>query len=209
VTSLQHLADHRRWLTERLQELQPSHRAAFAASCAERLYGTYVFIARQPLDARPAEMNPTLLRKALMEVWSFLASGEVRAEELEDLSQSVESIAPDLNEEGADLAQLALESVASVCYAVNACLSGQVEDAVYAGESAVNSVDFYLQSLLVDVEPDREEQVIRSHRLMVRELKKQDSDLTYLKDIPILSAEACEFLRATWEHSPKSNIDLL
>jgi hypothetical protein len=129
-------SDYRGRLMRRLASLSIRHRAAFAALCAERQYGTYAYASRD--DPR---LQPGVLRNAIDRCWTFVRGGEVASNELADLKEAVDQLVPNLDEDMSGFANLILDATAAVSYLLNVCLTGSNEDGAFAGECARNAVD--------------------------------------------------------------------
>ena len=75
---------------DELFNLPPTHRIAFAASCAERLFPNYVAFSR---DANWG--NPQQLREALDAVWSHLSGNPLTPSAARKLIKQCEPFVPD------------------------------------------------------------------------------------------------------------------
>lgn len=203
--------DYVEWITPRLGRLSARHRAAFAAAAAERLFGTYRFLARK--DSR---LQPEVLRLALDRVWAYAAGEGVTDAALEDARQRVEPLIPDLNgPKPPEDAPLVLDATAAVAYAVESCLSGDPDNARAAGICARDSVHQWVDSLLrpgltilKHGEIRAVQRSIDEHPLMVRELEHVQRVVEFLIGRAEIDRAACSQLRAMWPNGSKSNIDL-
>jgi uncharacterized protein len=83
---------------DKLFNLSPTHRIAFAASCAERLFPNYVAFSR---DANWG--NPRQLREALDAVWSHLLGNPLTPSAARKLIKQCEPFVPDTEEAQTDL----------------------------------------------------------------------------------------------------------
>jgi len=75
---------------DRLFNLSPTHRIAFAASCAERLFPNYVAFSRDAIWG-----NPQQLREALDAVWSHLLGNPLTPSATRKLIKQCELFVPD------------------------------------------------------------------------------------------------------------------
>lgn len=204
-------------LKQRLTALSSRHRAAFAALCAERQYGTYAYVSRH----EPSR-QPDVLRKAIDRCWAFIRGEEVSSDELIALKEAIDQLIPNLDEDMSGFASLILNATATVSYLLNTCLTGSVEDAVFAGECARNAVDEWVSGMIAPSTEGLPENVISiapherpglwasvdAHPMMVREMRQQEHDLTYLEHHETLGTDDCDYLRNAWPNRNKSNLDL-
>lgn len=209
--------DYRNNIKRRLTPLPIRHRAAFAALCAERQFGTYIYTARQD-----SSLQPRVLRRAIDRCWEFVSGEEVSHSELESMKVAVDQLIPDLNEDMSGFASLILDAVAAVSYLLNTCLTGSIEDATAAGECARNAVDEWVIGIVAPCSEDLSGDIISvapqevlelqakvdAHPMMLREMLQQEHDLTYLESHRILDANNCDYLRSAWPNCKKSNLDL-
>ncbi len=210
------LSDYRNCLDRRLAPLSVRHRAAFAALCAERQYGTYDYTSRH--DPR---LQPEVLRKAIDRCWIFIRGEKVSRNELEDLKEAVEPLIPNLNEDLSSFASLILDVTASVAYLLDTCLTGSTEDARAAGECARNAVDEWVEgeiapateglpANIISIAPEDApalQEAVDAHPMMVREMRQQEHDLSYLESHENLGPDDCDYLRSAWPNGKKSNLD--
>lgn len=211
------ILEYRSCLTSRLQCLSNRHRVAFAALCAERQFGTYVYVSRED-----ANLRPDVLRRAIDRSWDYVLGQKVVDTEFNELTEAVELLIPDLNEDTSEFASVVLDAVATVSYLLEACATGDVSSGVFAGECARNAVDEWvmgeiapstegLPETIISVSPNEVDDLrkrVNSHPLMQRELHQQESDLIYLENHSVLTEKDVECLKCAWTNKTKSNIDL-
>lgn len=151
-----------------LRALPSSHRAAFAAACAERL-----------LPAIGGTVTPTqyrLARRALNLVWG-VALGK-RTSRLEAHAESLLQLLP--AEESAEIeSALADDAIAVLVYAINTAVGGSVSDSEFASRRTYDSIDFFVGEAL-DVAPERR----LAHPLVQAELDRQRADLNFASAHP-------------------------
>ena len=211
----ENLKDYRGWCRAKLVPLSMRHRVAFAASCSERQFGTYVCISRD--DSR---LKPALIRRAIDRGWAVASGQIVITAELETVRQQIEPLIPNLDEDPPKHGSLVLDAAAAAAYLLNVCLTGSVDDAVWAGECARNAVDEWVVSSLtaingsltpVTIKPGEYQQLqarVESHPMMLREMQQQHDDIAYLYGHSQLGEKECAELRRSWPNGPRSNIDL-
>src|SRR5262249_18863550 len=146
------LGGYREWCSAKLKGLLHRHRVAFAASCAERQFGTYTYVSR--LDGR---LKPDVIRRAIDSGWTFASGNSMDMNCVATLGNEVESLVPDLDDDPPPYGSLILDASAATAYLLRVCLSDQLVDAVWAGECARNAVDEWLMrkmfSATVEGEP--------------------------------------------------------
>jgi len=151
-------------LLSRLRLLGPEARASFALACAERL---------QPYREFSDDPNAvTLVRKVLDTAFDCISRNTASLEKLRLLSADLEK-APYLDDDAA----------ASAAYVARCLLSGEAENAVWAGQRGYDARDREAQD---QVEGDgitsADEHRILSHPSVQEELENQMSDLDTLED---------------------------
>jgi hypothetical protein len=211
-------ADYRCRVLRRLAALSGRHRAAFAALCAERQYGTYAYVSR--LDS---SLRPDVLRKAIDRCWAFIRGEEISSDEWADLNEAINQLIPNLDVEYmSGYASLILDATAAVSYLLNTCITGSPQEAVFAGECARNAVDEWVTGIVAPKKEGLPEHIISispgelpalqalidSHPIVVREMQQEEHDLTYLENHKTLTADDCDHLRNAWPNRGKSNLDL-
>lgn len=198
------------WATPRLEKLSQRHRAAFAATVAERQVGTYTYFARQE-----SRLKPDTLRLALDMVWDYAAGEKVLDSALNEAQQLVEPLIPDLDADDApDQAPLIVDAAGAVSYAVQACLSEDPRKARAAGYCTLDAVSTWVHGMLFPGvikghdEIRRARQAIDQHPLMVREFQQMQREMDFLCDQQRVDKSVCSDLRRLWPNGRKSNLDL-
>ncbi|MDQ0417940.1 uncharacterized protein YjaG (DUF416 family) [Croceifilum oryzae] len=179
------------WLEEELSQFNEFQRAAFSASCAERMIKNY-----ERFYEETGWGNPDLLKKALSEVWKSLSLQEVDPEKIELLRNQVTDIAPDTEDFETIYVSCALDATTAVNGALDSLITQGADGAVGTAIVSVDTVDMYVQELL-DLTPfdqEREKKIVE-HPLMVRELQKITSDMELISKTPTLSKQFIDSLR--------------
>ena len=181
----------RDFLAKELSTLPKTHRLAFTASCAERLFPNYVAFSRETNwgDAK-------VLREALDEVWKILSRQVVEKERIAKLMALCDQITPDTEVFDSIYASLALDA-ANAVYTMLMCVTDcTVQKAVEVASYVRDTVDMYVQELEdLDYNDPHFEKKILQHPLMAKELKKQRGDLSVLKKATGLSWGMIQKLR--------------
>jgi uncharacterized protein YjaG (DUF416 family) len=209
------LANYREQLESRLESFSPYQRMAFAALCAERQYGTYVFVSRQNNS-----LDPQLVRHGIDLCWAAAAGNDLSKTELLQVKEGIDELIPDLTVDMSEHASLVLDATATVSYAINVCLSGSVDDAIFASQCARNSVDEWVQTqvapakdnlndTIISISPQEVEQLqasVDAHPFMMREVQIQADALEYLSNYAQINEVNCKYLRGLC--GIKSNVGL-
>lgn len=204
-------------LRQRLTYLSSVHRAAFAAVCADRQYGTYLFASKY--DSR---LRPQLLRNAIDRCWAFVHGDPVSTEELTQLKKNVDELHPNLEQDMSSFASLILDATAAASYLIETCLTGNVECAAFAGECSRNAVDEWVLGELeassgdsadqliatASHEVTRQQAAVDAHPLMVQEMRAQNYALDYLASRATIGIADTEHLRERCGNGTQGNIDL-
>jgi len=176
---------------DKLFNLSPTHRIAFAASCAERLFPNYVAFSR---DANWG--NPQQLLEALDAVWSHLLGNPLTPSAAGKLSKQCEPFVPDTEEAQTDLVSDGLDAGVAVLEVLSSCIDNNPEHAISASIAATDTVDRHIQiAEWLDYTVTDIEERIAKHPLMAREVKKQESDLQLLEHTPTINATLIDQLR--------------
>ena len=196
-----------------LEKLPPMHRLAFAAACCERLLPTYNAFSR-----RENWGNPSLLRKALDEVWKVLQGKSVDAAIISELKDDIfhhEELSPDGDSDRwlcFDYLLEAQDVVDAIFKVLQACLEPSVEQVVGVGDLACSTVEFFITGTddyeKVRNNAEKEVNMLANHPLLIRELAKQSEDLQRLQETPTLDREFLAWLRTSFDNDGKSNIDI-
>ena len=129
------LDEHIRQVTDSLENLTPSKRAAFAAAIAETLYPNYLAFSKNKRWG-----DPSVLRSALDLVWKSVDGSPITAESAVDFREKIEKVTPDMEEFGSDTqGSLALDAATAVHSALACALNGDPDEATTAARSAIDS----------------------------------------------------------------------
>lgn len=160
-----------------LEELPHEKRVAFAAACCERLIGNYVAFMN---ESGWGDESP--LRNAINQVWKCSLGNPITSDEIQQLTEKCESVAPDSEEFDALLTASAQDAVFAVCSAFDYLRDNDISKLVQCSSYPVDSVDLYVQEIenMAPNSTDLEER-IREHRLMQQEIERQISDLSTLR----------------------------
>lgn len=199
-------------LEKQLDRLSAVHRIAFAASCCERLFPNYCVFAREEKWG-----NPSVLRKALNEVWESLEKKAFDRTKIHALMEDCLAEAPDSDDVSISAYDFEAQSVvAAICLTLKACLDPDtklilkveqpVGDTLFAGveliEESTDPLGWEVKTL------EQKFKIIASHPLAVREMAKQNQGLQKLRESDRLSPELLEWLRTSSYNNGKSLIDL-
>jgi uncharacterized protein len=184
-------------LIRRLETLPPRHRAAFAASCCERLLPNYAAFSRMENWGQPE-----LLREALDEAWGILEGRDVPEERVRALMESCTEAVPDTEDFQSLFVSAAGDAAAAIAYTLECCLNGDTEQAATVGRLATETLYQYLTRINdpetgVHVADTAFEESMLSAPLMIAELNKQQHDLGLLESQPALMPNLLKELRAS------------
>lgn len=181
-------------LAEQLGELPEIRLAIFGASCCERLLPNY---GRFALEVNWGDI--VVLRSSLDTIW--LAIGEdsfdfADATRLSHLISSCESVTPDTEQFSSRYTSAALDAASAVVELLEFCIDRSVEHIRNISTLSFDSVDMFVQDILdIDYADTDFEIKIREHPLMVKELRRQCSDLQLLQRQPKVDGELLAFFR--------------
>jgi uncharacterized protein YjaG (DUF416 family) len=190
----------------RLEALPSRSRIVFGLSCCERMFRNYMACKEKINwgDEQP-------LRIALDELWKCVEGAEVAKSAARHMYEACEAVAPNSDDFSELLTTSAQDACFSICSVLDYVQQGNTERIAQASSYAVDTLDLYISALLDGFSKtpkaifngaENDEQ-IRLHPLMQRELARQDADLKLLATNPDLRA-----LKAQWRAPGKSNIDL-
>ncbi len=191
-------------LVDELLRLSHSHQLAFAASCCERAYPSYVAFNRNEGWGDPAP-----LRRALYHVWSIVDGQPVRADEVSVLREQCQSVIPDSDDFGSMEATAGPEAGFSIMILLEYCTDPNPRHAVRISTFARDTIDMAVQ-LRRELNPDDRdlEQKILRDPLMQREFNKQEQDIAQLKGHPVLDDGFVARFRAEATDGGQSNTGL-
>jgi uncharacterized protein YjaG (DUF416 family) len=191
-------------LEQKLSSLDRLRQLAFGVSCCERLVPNYLAF---QIDAGWGDIKP--IREALDLVWSSLEGQLYQTENVRQLINHCESVAPNSGDFTSLYVTAAQDACFSVCGLLDFLLDGDVEKVVLAARYATDSVDLFVQEIENMSPSDRAlEQKILSHPLMQRELENQKADLAKVAQAPIIDAKLLVQLRSSSSNNGKSNLNL-
>ena len=182
-------------LRRELSGLSTNHRVAFCVSCSQRLLPSY-----EGFFHMEKWGTPEILKAAIEEVWQFLQGNQgLSRERIRDLARQCEEAAPDTERFSSRYTSAALDAASALVETLQCCEDGDPTHGVNAATSARDSVDMYIQVRdNLDAQGDAMEEAIARDPLMQREMKKQENDLSDLKQAKILTPE---FVKSLWKSS--------
>ncbi len=178
-------------LEEELEKLPPLHRIAFAASGCEGLLPNYNAFSREENWG-----DPSILRKALDEVWQILRGKPIDVNAIEKLKVDCDS--DDLVPHSEDFAGYVIEArgaCIAVYHTLSACINfdtATIVEAIKRLAYAIELSEDLIEELNVDLnklEYSEYIQTIARHPFAVREMAKQNEDLQRLKEAKTLEPE--------------------
>ncbi|WP_081426161.1 DUF416 family protein [Sorangium cellulosum] len=189
-------------LERNLASLSREALVAFGLSCCERLYPNYVAFKREA-----GWGDPDVLRYGLDLAWGVLEGFEPSQESVNSARQQVRRAEPETEDFDTILVSSALDASASVGLLLKFIEDGGVGSIVEIASLCRDTVDMFVQDQdgLVPNDPKLEERIL-NHRLMQRELQRQQDDLLVLRSFSGLPTEVAR-LRENWRNPQKSNID--
>ncbi|XXY53397.1 DUF416 family protein [Sorangium sp. So ce269] len=175
---------------------------AFGLSCCERLYPNYVAFKRET-----GWGEPDVLRKSLDLAWGVLEGFGPSHDSVNSARQEVQRAEPETEDFDTILVSSALDAAAAVGLVLKFIEEGGVGTIVEIASLCRDTVDMFVQDQdgLVPNDPKLEERIL-NHRLMQRELQRQQDDLLALRSFSGLPTEVAR-LRENWRNPQKSNID--
>jgi hypothetical protein len=208
---------YRKWCRKYLGLLTVRHWAAFAASCAARQFGTYLYVSKLETSRKPK-----IIQYAIALGWKYAAGEQIGRSDLENQKNQVDLLIPNLDEDSSAYSSLILDATGATSYLLDVCLNGNIDDAIFAGECALNAVDEWVLDLIlaagkndrpvpVTIKPGEFQalqQKVNLHPLMQREIQQQLTELTYLEKHATLGPHECDELQKLWKNGTKSNLDL-
>lgn len=198
-------------LEKELEKLPPLHRIAFAASICERMLPIYNVFSQQE-----GWGDPTSLRIALDEVWEVLQAKPVDEAKIRQLIDDCENAAPHSDyvmQSRYDFeAQLTCSAIRST---LEACIDCNSQHFIDVMEFVRDIINGFLTSRKDDADPhwykkslQEQEEYVSSHALAKQEIAKEQEDLQRLKEVETLDQDFLESLRASFNNSGRSLIDL-
>jgi uncharacterized protein len=195
-------------LEQKLEELSPLHRLAFAASICQRMLPNYAAFSKATGIGNFAK-----LRSALDEIWEILQGKPMNVEIIRQLLQDCQDAVPDRDDGGQYLYE-AEETAIAILYTLEATLEPTPSRVAKVSEH-VGDLLYNLVDTEKDTDPDWEEKSfdeqmkeVESLPFSVREIAKQNEDLQRLKSVKTLDPDFLKWLRTSFDNDGKSLIDL-
>lgn len=199
-------------LEKEIEKLPPLHRIAFAASICERMLPNYSTFAREA-----GWGNPSILRVALDEVWQILQGKPLDEPKIYQLMEECSNNSPS-GDDSYDShylpeAEVAVIAISNTLYL---CLEPTPERTIGVARQAEETL-FSFISLLASLKASgswdkktlaEQEKEVASHQFTLREIAKEKEDIQRLTEVEILDREFLESLRASFNNSGRSLIDL-
>jgi len=164
-------------LREQLDRLPKEHRAAFAASCAERLFPAY-----ERFSEEAGRGDPQTLRAALSRLWEDLACDPLSELELHASPKNCLALVPPEDEEPwAESQPSADDAAAALVYALESRVKDDSQEAAWSARRAYDALDRFLMSdqpgVIVTAAAEHQ---VQEHPLVQAELARQRRDLDEL-----------------------------
>jgi hypothetical protein len=187
-----------------LDGLSKHHRIAFAASCVERLLPNYTAFSRMEQWG-----DADLLHESLEKIWAYVQGGALSEMQFDELIEECEKIVPDTEDFSSRYTSAALDAANAVIETLSCCKDGSSHRAAEVASFARDTVDMFIQQReeTNPVDADLEMNILE-HPLMKREIKKQEDDLSELKNQTELTPDFVRRLRSSWSNMGLSNIDV-
>lgn len=199
-------------LEAELTELPPVHRLAFAAACCERLLPNFGLVRQED-----GWGDPSILRNALNEVWSFIQGKPLSSEQIRQLLKVCNEVVPYADDVSVSQYDVeAQEAASAICFTLEACLDPTPKNIIKVATSVMNTIDGYLSAVKDIEDPNwdngkslkEQKEEFALHPLAVREISKQSEDLQSLKNLEKLVPNFVQWLRTSFDNQGKSLIDL-
>jgi len=168
-----------------LKTLSHRGRAAFAASCCERMLPAYVVFSNEV-----GWGNPAVLRTSLDAIWHFGQGGEVEPIAILGLAQECEREIPDTEQFSHLLTSASLDASAGIWEALHCLVDGEPGRADAVGAMATDTVLMYVR-----VVEHLDSQAAEAHPLVKQERERQEDTLAELRGRTDLSPEMALDLR--------------
>jgi uncharacterized protein YjaG (DUF416 family) len=158
-----------------LYDLSLRSRIAFALLCATRLLPVY-----RRYHGRGKRGKPGAVEGFAEQLWRDLSACEMSNHDIELAVAQCEELIP-TEENGRDEdTQYANDAVSALAYAVRTRLTGEPQEAAWAGRRAFESVYSYVGALLENRSGIYDDHAIMSHQAIQAELARQRRDLLEL-----------------------------
>jgi uncharacterized protein YjaG (DUF416 family) len=174
-------------LVQKLDELVPRARVAFAAACAERMLPAYVaFSTRANRGDAPA------LAEMLERVWNDLLGDRIEIRQLQTCVERCAALIPGEDEEPwLEDQPYADDAASAVAYTLRALERGEPRESAWAARRAYEALDHHVTHRLGIDDEDQ----AASHVLVQAELQRQARDLEDLRVAGEKPADAIVRLR--------------
>ncbi len=189
-------------LDTQLRGLSAMQKAMFGASCCERLLPNYDKFASEAQWG-----NREVLRSALEFIWLAIeedAFDVIDPTRVDAMIASCESATPDTDRFRSKFTSSALDAATSVIELLQFLIDHSLQHILDISTLSLDSVDMYIQELLnIDYLDTDFESKIRNHPLMIKEVHKQMSDFSFLKNCPVIDQKSIAFFR-----NQRSNLEI-
>ena len=165
-------------LRGQLDRLPREHRAAFAASCAERLFSAYV-----RFSCEAGRADPKTLRAALDALWDDLTGKPLSELELRAMVKTCRALVPSEEDEPSDKQPCAEDAVVALVYALEARVKQGSQEAAWSAQRAYEALDHFVMFDDSGVTVTANEQRLLEHPLVQAELIRQKRDLEELRAV--------------------------
>lgn len=163
-------------LTSKLEQLPPTLRVIFAASCAERSLPAY--ITSSGLTGRG---DPDMITRILMRLWKDVAGEQMTESEVEANINSCMTLIPQDYHEPWYVEQACAEDAGTaVIYALTCRQNGSSQEAMWSAQCSSEAVGYFATNReQIDLRPGAASRVF-SHPLIQAELARQFRDIDEL-----------------------------
>jgi hypothetical protein len=166
-------------LVRELGELPKNLRAAFAASCAQRLLPGYMRYATDSTNA-----NMAALSQALANLWKDIEEDRADVASLTKCHDLCLSLIPGDDKGYVPGQEFAEDAAASVAFVTRVKLTGDSQEAAWAARRAYDALDHYvIERFNVDTAAPAAQLLIDSYPIVQSEFRRQQTDLVELRRI--------------------------
>jgi uncharacterized protein len=174
-----------------LSELQPSHRVAFAASCAQVLLRNYHAFVKES-----GWGDPEVLERRIAAAWQCSIGARPPSLAVSELIRQCKAVAPDTERFEQASTSAALNAVSAAVGALSTCAGSSTRNAVNAATACIDTVWGYVQ-VRDDMDPNDpqlEAQILRDP-LMTQELVRQERLLESLRGLRSIDSSSVAEVR--------------
>lgn len=187
-------------IKNQLEKLSNKHRLVFAASCCERLIPNYKIFSEEVKWG-----DYPFLRNCLDVIWKYILDDEINETDIIELMNDFDLIIPDTEDFESILTSAALDASCAVRQTLECCLKSNLQQLVEIASFAHDTLYMYIQvKESFDYNDPDFSKKIYSNSLMVKEIKKQISDLDYLSKLTQIDTQGINVFR----QSSQSNIEI-